>query len=689
MIGVVPGAGTNVWVGSIHITPVFEASFTWEGASSNQGSSAASLKMQSVWDLAEAVRELAQNPRGTTTIAGHAAVMTYIWTDDVNYQDFNGFYQIDAVTFSPDDQSSLSDRNALVEFTIRGLYLGDFTTRQVVISRTAGTRANSYGLVGVASTVVPFWDENPAGGDPLVVRPPAVTMYNREYDPNPFDPTVITPALPTRQLSDYVDSPVAVANTPVMVPEFSRSTLSIPGWVRYHGINVCLWDRRLGREVHSEQHSFKITTDCMMSNGLVSFWVGNRLQEPFVNVRALIGGSWREVGCLFFPNDTEGKLLGVRIGQQSHERSSVVLSVKGQGDITLTLVRGHRMIYVEHGSNIWPVADVNRYLEWRGAPPIYIISGVTQETGAFNQGIRVHSGDTFQTEWTPTVSKNSWAISFKWKPDAASTSQANSGLLTIVDSTDSVSHVAFTASSKKIAFVIAGQIIETPALTFTAGQVITVTVAFSSVYGMGMTVTMAGGATFNVESSTNTNPGTTDSNYSGWLMGQQAVAQTLMGFGDGDFGSGGFGGIGMDTVYAANGVVDNWMQFESFVTGTERVVLGTASTALGGLPQPLARLVAYYPFDARLAPLGSALTGGRRYEATASGGVTRSPDSSGLTKALLSLSPAWNVDGKMNLGSAGTQAIMGAALATTNAGDDLANYQDMLAAQCKNKVMVR
>ncbi|HYH48873.1 MAG TPA: hypothetical protein VEG38_04925, partial [Acidimicrobiia bacterium] len=133
----------------------------------------------------------------------------------------------------------------------------------------------------------------------------------------------------------------------------------------------------------------------------------------------------------------------------------------------------------------------------------------------------------------------------------------------------------------------------------------------------------------------------------------------------------------------ANGVIDNEMVFDRFLSAEQVALLLASTTALDGLAYlrdiagvPEGALVWYAPFDARPIPVFSTLTAGIAYETTVAAGTTRNPDAAGLTKGLA----------YVNVGGSGG---IGAFLATTDDEDDLADHQAQFAAEFTQSVRIR
>ncbi len=274
--------------------------------------------------------------------------------------------------------------------------------------------------------------------------------------------------------------------------------------------------------------------------------------------------------------------------------------------------------------------------------------------------------------WPSNTPKTAWTKVLWWRPAAAATGPA-AGIQTIYDDDGlRAVEVFFDAADDKIKLKIGATPIASSVQTYTAGQDLAIALRFSTTEGMGLSIRTPAGVVEHVVDAAALDPGTTGSYY------QWAYLTNPSDWGDGSWGDGVWGG----TSTFANGVIDNEMVFDRFLSATQVALLLASTTAVNGLAAaravglPEGTLVWYAPFDSRPIPGFSPLTNGITYEATVAGGATRSPDATGLTKGLAYVNPG---------GSGG----IGAFLATTEDEDDLADHQAQFAAESAQSVRIR
>jgi hypothetical protein len=274
--------------------------------------------------------------------------------------------------------------------------------------------------------------------------------------------------------------------------------------------------------------------------------------------------------------------------------------------------------------------------------------------------------------WPANTPKTAWTKVLWWRPTAAA-SGAAAGIQTIYDDAgDRAVELFFDSADDKIKLKIGATTIASSVQTYTAGQDLAIAFRFSTTDGMGLSIRTPAGAIEHIVNVGALDPGTTGRYY------QWAYLTNPSDWGDGSWGDGVWGG----TSTFANGVIDNEMVFDRFLSATEVALLLASATAVGGLAAlrasgvPEGALVWYAPFDARPIPGFSPLTNGLTYEATVAGGATRSPDGAGLTKGLAYV-------------NAGGSGGIGAFLATTEDEDDLADHQAQFAAEYGQSVRIR
>ncbi len=446
-------------------------------------------------------------------------------------------------------------------------------------------------------------------------------------------------------------------------------------WLDERGHDVRAWDRGDERSVWGPTHTFNRPSDLMLTNGLVRLTCGPRGARPYVSVEAFRNGSWRQVGALGLGRQGGSEAIkSARLVRLTPDEGTMAISSHPFGDVYLTLKRGERMIRVLHGSGRHVYAS-NRYVRWLGAPPADTLSGATTAAGKFGDGLDLNEGEA-KYKWP--MSKKAWSVALWWSPDLISTAQLASALWSAYDSASAMTAL-IDFNTTRLRFQVGSQLIQSSILSFAALEPIFVRASFSTAHGMAMTVKPNLTGVQHV-SGPSTDTGTSKENYDHF---RAAMAADPREYGSGSFGTGNFGGWAY-----ANGVIDNLMLFDRFLTDAEADALSGATSALGGLPSPVGDLVWYAPYDARLEPIGSAMTSGRRSEVTTSGGSTRRSEN-GLTKALAAVDNDVLAAETFGMGLAGSSVSIAAYLATTDPNDDLADHHQQFAAESEQQLRVR
>lgn len=658
-------------IGPVAVT-FMDPSYSVESQPTARGHRAVSLGGQLQWDEAQQLSELVANQDRRITVGGVSGVLEYVHADDELLAPFRGWHLLTAFSIKAGHSHSLAGVTGPVPFDLSAVQLGDNV--QVVVARSARARSNTHGLTPVAVVADPFRSDT-STGEPFTPPPAGGSLFTREHDPAPYGRQVIAN---TRSLVAYAGTMADGVDVlpPVVVPAPRDSSADPPLWLTEPGGDVEVYDRRRMQAVGGTGHSFQATTDLLANNGLLRFRVGNRGVIPYVAVEACRTGAWRDMGFIVFSMSTSDVLRGARLARLTADEATVVLFTRESGDISLTLRRDFRGIEVRHGADYPPYASVPRSIAWRGVPPAVTMSGVgISTTGKFGRGITVT--DLIQFYWPEGQSNERWAWSGWWSPQSAAASQPDSCLLAIMSGASIVGRVEFVAATRRVRFTLGAASIEFPVLAFGATAPVFVGVDFDEDSGMSLTVSEAGTTTRVTGSSTD--PGA--ASYSSWVIGRVFTP-----YGAEPYGSGPYGGSPLTA--ALNGAIENVLLFERALAAAEWTRLAGAAHRLDGLPKPEGHLVWYAPFAARPAPVGSAVTSGRRYESTAENGATRSPDVWGLTKAVASLEA---VTAGLPFGITGTGEHLNALayLATTDTQDDLADHHAQYAAASEQELRVR
>lgn len=146
------------------------------------------------------------------------------------------------------------------------------------------------------------------------------------------------------------------------------------------------------RNVHGH-HRFAATTDCRISNGLISLTVGASGAAPSLTIEAYRGGvivgdllsdilsdtlpgsstapAWSDMGTLTIDSPAVPALLtGVRIAKVNDEAITLRLVAPAIGDVDLTLRRFYRSVFIQHGSTRGAPVTTTRRIRLTGPPSI-------------------------------------------------------------------------------------------------------------------------------------------------------------------------------------------------------------------------------------------------------------------------------------------------------------------------------
>lgn len=651
---------------------------------------------------AHQLSELVANRARRMTIGGATGVLEYVSFDARVANQFIGWYLLEAFSFEP---YRVGDQVRYCDFSLSATYLGD--QREVVVSRSARAYVRDFVSSAKALVVQPFYGED-SDGEPFRISPGG-TFTTRAYDPShPHDSSSLAPAL--RALGINVGT-VTVAGVdelaPVVLPDLEQAASSdgsAPGWVTMRGGDCRAFDRREGREVYGPSHPLVAPTDLVITNGVIRAWFGPRGMPPYLQVQAVADDEWQEVGYIHLadPTGTSALLTSVRLVRVTPDSAAVAVGIQDQGEAMVTLHRGERMFRIRHGGSRTRVS-CDRQVRWAGLPPWSRLEAIGQAEGKFGLGIDggrdaatwddpvatwddpiyawdgSASGPDVRLRWPASVAKTAWSAVLWWRPYGAAADIDDAGLLSILDSDDAVAaYLRLDGADQRVKFTIDGDTVQSTAQAFAAGDQVFLAIRFSEDDGMALTVKPGAGAIEHAKDAAALDPGTAVA-YADLFFGASETA-----WGDGAWGDGTWGGVSY-----ADGVLDNIMVFDGYMSDAELVNLAAASNRLDGLPSPESRLVWHLPGDPRPVQAGSAYASGRRFESTTEGGATRSPDAAGLTRAVCVLDDAAVVITGLGISAAVEQLDIGAFLATTGTLDDLADHHAQFAAASEQEVRVR
>lgn len=359
------------WVGPIQLAFHGDPSYSWASAPTPAGTRRAQISGLIEWEPAHQLAEFMGNPERRVTVGADVGILEFLWAEDPLRRPFNGWYLLEDFDLDGDQPSSVS---GVVGFRLAGIYLGPH--RQVALAHSGRDRNNTVGVTAKDRVVSPFRPHDDEGD--RFARPPGGTFATREYDASPgYD--LDDDGVPV-EIGFYAGPVGGLA--PIAFPEVSDP----PTWLAQRGGDVRAYDRREEREVYGPSHPFVETTDLAVTNGHLRYWVGNRLLAPFLNVQAYADGAWREAGYLMLADPLgSAVLLGARLRRLTPELGTVVLTVRNQGEVMVTLRRGERMLRVQHGDASAPSAT--RLVRWTGVPPWTRLSSATQAPATFGQGV--------------------------------------------------------------------------------------------------------------------------------------------------------------------------------------------------------------------------------------------------------------------------------------------------------------
>jgi hypothetical protein len=575
------------YVGPVKVDWHSEPTYTWESKLDPAGTRDVKITGELEWQTAEQLSELAANTDAAPTIGGRKGVLVPIWTNNAEeLAQFHGWYLLESFSLSADvDQS----KEGLPVGTITACYLGDGV--EVPIARSAAPKGNDFGLTAKSLVVSPFRPEHDAGD--RFILDPGGTFGTREYDPSyPWDSARPTPDGGTARIGFYAGT-VTDSTDALDLVCFPKVHLGpgIPAWLEDQGGNVRAVDRRTSpaREVYGP-HPFLESTDLLVTNGLVSFWVGNRGLVPFLNVQAVSEGSRREVGTILF--GTSAPLRRARMTYLTLELAVVALTVEGYGDILVSLRRGERQLTISSPSSaIRPRPS--------GVPPTSRAVQAFNDVGRFGLGLDAE-GNAYESAtadlrllWPPTVSKDDFGRVFWLSPLHGSTDSDDLGQWTLFnESGAAMARLLYDSTTSTFSWRVGSQTLASSPLSWDALDDLLIGVRFSSEAGMALSVRHPDGTVSH----------SSDSSATVAPLGVPKDMGYFVNFstwGDGNWGDGVWGGV---TSYPG-GVIDNDMIFDGWFTDIEFERLAEAERPLDGLPQPEARLVWYAPFDVDPLPL--------------------------------------------------------------------------------------
>lgn len=672
---------SEYWIGPVRLldslnnaSTLFEPQLTFTGTPTALGLQPGQITGQTEWWQAHQLKELVNNPQRRVTIGGQSGVLEPIYFSDPMLGPLTSWCLLQSFQLGQADQThSLQGTTGLVPYTLTLTQVGDATHRQVVVVRSARDKGNDFGITPQSLVVNPFWDEDP-DGSPFITSPGG-TRFTREYDAafphstgGPPDPRRVSLySAPFGAGADQLDTVVL----PPLPPPSSPG--EIPAWITSRALDARAYDRRQMHDVFGPEHRVSFTTDLMLVNGLCDFWVGNRGLRPFLHCQAFAGDDWREPGTVQFGTDAD-ELDSARITRLTFDEVTVALSVRGRGDLFVTLRRGERQLRCTQPAGM-PLPT------WSGVPPASRARAARNATAHFGKGLAGGS-DTEDTSWAAPfatwagddehnwdgspyapdlrlrwpadVAPAKWASVWRYRPLRDRADLGTVGLRTLYSPGGIAEVEAYVDTDATVKVRVADTVVlTTPAVDFSADDDVLIGLHYD---GSALTLSWkADDGTITHTSETvaidaaSFYDDTFFVNFSRW--------------GDGSWGDGVWGGV----THYPGGAIDNDMVFEDGLSVNDFAGLASAASPLAGLPNPEARLRRYTPFDAQPLVSMPGLVDGLSVDP-----VT---DDNGLTKMLAAL-------------SAGLDDVV-ASLVTTESGDTALDHHSQAAAQNEQQVRVR
>lgn len=393
--------------------------------------------------------------------------------------------------------------------------------------------------------------------------------------------------------------PVVVGPAPSV--DQAALALAAPDWVSGRGGDCRAYDRRSMREVFGPAHPFAVTTDCVVTNGIVQGWVGNRGLQPFLHVRALADSLWHEVGTIPIGRSTD-RLLGARLTRVTPDATTLALAVAGLGEALVTLKGGERMFHCEQPAGL-------NAPDWSGIPPASRAVLATNGEGRFGNGLDATDGAVdLRLLWPPYQAQQRFGRALWHRPAVDVGDVDIAGVLTVYNTSGvAVIEVYLDGADAKIKVRVndVERLVSSP-LTFVAGDDLAIGLRFAVEDGLGLSIRHADGGVEHLSLPSLVDLGDKPLHQVGYYV-------NFARWGDGSWGDGVWGGV----THYPGGVIDNDMLFDGWVTEAEFETLVAGTYALDGLPRPYSRLVGYAPFDAEPLPaMSSAFGSGRSVDPT-------------------------------------------------------------------------
>lgn len=681
-------AGATVtWIGPVNAT-LFNMEFEWTGAVDSQGFRQASLSATVERPKAEQIVELTSNPHRTQSVGLARGVLEIFFPEGDFLGPYRGFYLFGTAKLT-NRSDTLTDRvrypKGLVDLSMDMVFLGDLSSRQPVIARSAREKQNDFGLTPKTLVPNPFWGQD-EDGQRMLVEPAAATFITREYDPSSYDPRIISAS--SRRLGIYWDDPEDLPSTlvPVIEQDYRNGSSTTPGWVAYRGHDVRAWDRREEREVYGS-HSFRSTTDIVLTNGLFRVWVGNRGLPAFLTTETCVEGVWLSSGVLRLDGLETHTLTGAKLVKVTPEQATLSLELQGAGVVLCTLVRGERGVRITHGSLLTEVST-SRRVAWDIVPPYLELDNEAFDSQVqFQGGLRMDDA-SLRFVWPPELPTSEWTVAFYWQPNTTTDALEleewgsstwgdgvwggalpDSMIFTLEDSVgNAIGRLTFEAVAQVFTFTLGSQALVTPLQALIVEPVLFI-VRFSTTRGLSFWVKAATGPAVHLANAAYTDPGTAELTYSAFGVGSAGGYP----FGEGDFGEFPFG-----LISGGNGSYDTVQIYDGWLTDEEAESLEIRTSRVDELVTPESRLVWQATMDVDSA-FSSDIDPGMVLQGL--------PDEQGLSRVIVSLETSSTSEFGLSQVTSSTE--FGAYILLGETGDDPAEVHAQFASVSEQEVRIR
>ena len=346
--------------------------FSWDSTPIGPGLRGCRIGGSASWVAVKQLSELIANPGREISVGGRMGVLEYLTFDDDLLGTFTGWYLIDGLGLAADHKDSLALYD--LPFTLSAVYCD--RRLAATLTRSARARPNGFDLAATAIVSDPHGTDS-GTSDPFVVSPGGIAG-TRPFDARSYSRNG-SPVLRRLGFRAGLVSTMGTELGPIAVPT-ARSPES-------YGADCRAWDRSEEVEVIGPGHPFAKVTDLLITNGLVRCWPGPVGTPAYLHCSAFYPDDWTDVGCLSLAEDDV--LIDARLDSVAPDEVTIVMLVRNQGEVSVTLYRDQRIIGVRHGGDHAPVVSVPRTVGWAGMPPTRQLTDAVNDVGRYGRGLRV------------------------------------------------------------------------------------------------------------------------------------------------------------------------------------------------------------------------------------------------------------------------------------------------------------